>query len=112
MATDGTNLSCMKPSEDEADLSYQPSPSVGSAHPDIHVVRGSGIFQGEGIYPLSPGSFRGNAMIGKYIFIYMIPVHLLILLETSYFHINLVIVRFDSRCNMLELLTKIWLHFA
>ena len=77
MATDGTNHSCMKPSEDEADLSYQPSPLVGSVHADIHVVRGSGIFQGEGIYPLSPGPIRGNAMIGKYILICIIPtVHL------------------------------------
>ena len=66
MSTDGI-FSCLKPktSQDEADFSYQPSEYNNNPESEICVVPSTELFQGNDIYQMSNGSFRGKAMIGR-----------------------------------------------
>ena len=38
---------------------------MSSTNGPVFVIKGEKVFQGEDIYSLSPGTFRGNVMLGK-----------------------------------------------
>ena len=77
MSTDGI-FSCLKPktSQDEADFSYQPSEYNNNPESEIYVVPCTELFQGNDIYQISNGSFRGKAMIGRNLTILGLPVEI------------------------------------